>query len=51
MVEDLEYFRKHVLICMFMGMRVSLQFLHPWICKTWNWEGDFDISLVANIFF
>lgn len=39
--EDLEYYNKHVLIYKFMGMRVFLRFLDPWIWQTWNLKGDF----------
>lgn len=49
--DDLEYFNKHVLICKFLGMRVSFPFLEPWIQRTWNLEGDLEILLAANNFF
>lgn len=49
--EDIEYYCNHVLICKFLGMRVSLAFLDNWIRKTWNPEGDFDILMAANNFF
>lgn len=49
--KDIEYYCNHVLICKFLGMRVSLTFLDNWIRKTWNPKGDFYILMAANNFF
>lgn len=49
--EDIEYYSKHSLYCKFLGMRVSLQFLETWAWRTWEPEGEMEVTLLANNFF
>ena len=50
-LEDIEYWRNHALICKFLGLRLSLSVLDSWARRVWNPEGDMEILLVANNYF
>lgn len=48
-IKDIEDFLKHDLLCKFMGMRISLQFLETRAHRTWAPEGEMEIMLLVNI--
>ena len=50
-MEDIEYWTKHALICKFLGIRISLSALEAWIHRSWQVEGDMEIMLAGNSFF
>lgn len=50
-LEDVEYWCNHALICKFLGLRLSLPVLESWARKVWNPEGDMEILLAANNYF
>ncbi|XP_059068311.1 uncharacterized protein LOC131040439 [Cryptomeria japonica] len=50
-LEDVDYWGKHALICKFLGLRLSLPVLESWARQIWNPEGDMEILLAANNYF
>ena len=50
-MEDIEYWTKHALICKFLGIRISLSSLEAWICRSWQVEGDMKTILARNSYF
>ena len=50
-LEDIEYWQNHALICKFLGLHLSLPVLDSWARRVWNPEGDMEIILAANNYF
>ncbi|XP_057871389.2 uncharacterized protein LOC131077832 [Cryptomeria japonica] len=50
-LEDVDYWGKHSLICKFLGLRLSLPVLESWARRVWKPEGDMEILLAANNYF
>ena len=50
-MEDIEYWTKHALICKFLGIWIFLSTLEAWICRSWQVEGDMEIMLAGNSYF
>ena len=50
-MEDIEYWTKHALICKFLGIQIFLSALETWIRHSWQVEGDMEIMLVGNSYF
>ena len=52
MVEESVIYRaNHDLICKFMGIRPSLNFLHSWICQNWEPHGEYSLWFISNGYF
>ena len=50
-MEDIEYWTKHALICKYLGIHISLSALEAWIHRSWQVEGDMEIMLGGNSYF
>ncbi|XP_057849635.2 uncharacterized protein LOC131060417 [Cryptomeria japonica] len=51
LMEDVEYWSKHALICKFLGIRISMLALEAWIQHSWQVDEDMDIMLAGNNYF
>ena len=50
-LEDVEYWSNHALICKFLGLCHSFPMLDSCARQVWNPEGDMEILLAANCYF
>ena len=49
--ESVIYRANHDLICKFMGIRPSLNFLHSWIRQNWEPHGEYSLWFISNGYF
>ncbi len=50
-LEDVEYWSNHALICKFLGLQLSFPVLDSWARRVWNLKGDMEILIPANNYF